>query len=51
MMINEVLVIAMFVGVCVMLMGGFPVAFSLAGVALIFSGISYWYLLTNNIRF
>ncbi len=41
MMINEMLVIGMFIGVCVMLMGGFPVAFSLAGVALIFSAISY----------
>ncbi len=40
MIINEVLVLLMFVGVCGMLMGGFPVAFSLAGVALIFAGIS-----------
>jgi TRAP-type mannitol/chloroaromatic compound transport system permease large subunit len=31
----------MFFGVCVMLMGGFPVAFSLAGVALMFAGISF----------
>ncbi|MDP6706381.1 MAG: TRAP transporter large permease subunit, partial [Alphaproteobacteria bacterium] len=38
---NEVLVLAMFFGVCVMLMGGFPVAFSLAGVALMFAGISF----------
>ena len=37
---NEILVCFMFVGVCGMLMGGFPVAFSLAGVALIFAGIS-----------
>ena len=36
---NEVLVILMFFGVCGMLMGGFPVAFSLAGVALIFAGL------------
>ncbi len=38
---NEVLVLIMFVGVCGMLMAGFPVAFSLAGAALIFSGISW----------
>ncbi|MDD9907229.1 MAG: TRAP transporter large permease subunit [Rhodospirillaceae bacterium] len=37
---NEYLVCLMFVGVCGMLMAGFPVAFSLAGVALIFAGIS-----------
>ncbi|MBL6955015.1 MAG: TRAP transporter large permease subunit [Alphaproteobacteria bacterium] len=35
---NEILVIVMFFGVCAMLMGGFPVAFSLAGVALMFAG-------------
>ena len=34
---NEILVVLMFFAVCLMLMGGFPVAFSLAGVALIFS--------------
>ncbi|MDA1099250.1 MAG: TRAP transporter large permease subunit [Proteobacteria bacterium] len=36
---NEILVILMFFGVSIMLMGGFPVAFSLAGVALIFAGL------------
>lgn len=36
---NEILVVLMFFGVCIMLMGGFPVAFSLAGVALIFAGL------------
>ena len=40
MTMNEILVCFMFVGVCGMLMGGFPVAFSLAGVALMFAGIS-----------
>ena len=38
---NEIIVCAMFGGVCVMLVGGFPVAFSLAGVALMFAGISF----------
>jgi tripartite ATP-independent transporter DctM subunit len=38
---NEILVLVMFAGVCGMLMAGFPVAFSLAGSALIFSGISW----------
>ncbi len=41
MMINDVLVLMMFGGVCLFLMAGFPVAFSLAGTALIFSGISW----------
>ncbi len=41
MMVNEIFVILMFVGVCGMLMGGFPVAVSLAGTALIFAGVSY----------
>jgi len=36
---SEILVILMFVGVCGLLMAGFPVAFSLAGAALIFAGI------------
>ena len=40
MILNEILVLLMFVGVCGMLMGGFPVAFSLAGTALMFAGIS-----------
>ena len=34
---GDILVVLMFFSVCVMLMGGFPVAFSLAGVALAFS--------------
>ncbi|MBT7757951.1 MAG: TRAP transporter large permease subunit, partial [Rhodospirillaceae bacterium] len=38
---SEVFVIAMFFGVCGFLMIGFPVAFSLAGTALIFAGVSY----------
>ena len=41
MMINDVLVLMMFGGVCLFLMAGFPVAFSLAGTALFFSGISW----------
>ena len=40
MTINEYLVCLMFVSVCGILMAGFPVAFSLAGVALLFAGIS-----------
>jgi len=38
---GEILVIIMFFGVCGLLMAGFPVAFSLAGTALMFAGISY----------
>jgi TRAP-type mannitol/chloroaromatic compound transport system permease large subunit len=41
MTINEVMLIAMFVGVCGILMFGFPVAFSLAGAAMMFGGIGY----------
>ncbi len=37
---NEYLVCLMFVSVCGFLMAGFPVAFTLAGVALLFAGIS-----------
>ena len=40
MTINEYLVCLMFVSVCGILMAGFPVAFSLAGAALLFAGIS-----------
>ena len=35
----EYLALLMFVCVCLVLLFGFPVAFSLAGVALIFAGI------------
>ena len=38
---NEIVCIVMFFGVCGFLMAGFPVAFSLAGTALIFAGISF----------
>ena len=38
---SEIFVILMFFGVCGFLMVGFPVAFSLAGTALIFAGGSY----------
>ena len=41
MIANEIVCIIMFVGVCGFLMAGFPVAFSLAGTALIFAGISF----------
>ncbi len=41
MTINEVFVLVMFFGVCVILMAGFPVAFSLAGSALLFGGIGW----------
>ncbi|MDP6927883.1 MAG: TRAP transporter large permease subunit, partial [Rhodospirillales bacterium] len=37
----EILVFLMFGVVCVMLMGGFPVAFTLAGTALLFSVIGW----------
>ncbi|HZD24868.1 MAG TPA: TRAP transporter large permease subunit, partial [Alphaproteobacteria bacterium] len=40
MMETEVLVVVMFVGVCATLMAGFPVAFTLGGAALAFSGIA-----------
>ena len=36
---NEIFVFLLFFGVCSMLMAGFPVAFSLAGVALIFASL------------
>lgn len=36
---GETLVIAMFVGTCIFLMLGFPVAFTLAGSALLFAGL------------
>ncbi len=36
---NEIFVVLMFFGVCLFLMIGFPVAFSLGGVALIFAGL------------
>ena len=36
---SDIFVVLMFVGICLLLMGGFPVAFSLAGVALIFAGL------------
>ncbi len=41
MSVSEIFVILMFFGVCGFLMAGFPVAFSLAGTALIFAGISF----------
>ena len=41
MIVNEILVVVMFLGVCGVLMAGFPVAFSLAGAAMIFGGIGY----------
>jgi TRAP-type mannitol/chloroaromatic compound transport system permease large subunit len=41
MIVSEVFVILMFFGVCGLLMIGFPVAFSLAGTALIFASVSY----------
>jgi len=39
--INEILAIVMFVMVCVTLLGGFPVAFTLAGTGLIFATIGW----------
>ena len=41
MIANEIVCIIMFFGVCGILMAGLPVAFSLAGTALIFAGISF----------
>jgi tripartite ATP-independent transporter DctM subunit len=38
---SEIFVIAMFFGVCGLLMTGFPVAFALAGTAIIFASVSY----------
>jgi TRAP-type mannitol/chloroaromatic compound transport system permease large subunit len=38
--VTEILVILMFLGVCGVLMAGFPVAFSLGGAALMFAGIA-----------
>ena len=38
---SEILTIIMFVVVCLFLMAGFPVAFTLAGTALIFAGIGW----------
>ena len=40
MIVTEILVIVMFLGVCGMLMAGFPVAFTLGGSALLFAGIA-----------
>ncbi len=40
MIVTEILVILMFLGVCGVLMAGFPVAFSLGGAALMFAGIA-----------
>ena len=40
---NEIFVILMFVGICLFLMIGFPVAFSLGGVALIFAGVGAFF--------
>ena len=42
MTLNEVMLIVMFVGVCGVLIIGFPVAFSLAGAAMMFGGIGYF---------
>lgn len=39
--INEILAVIMFLMVCVFLLGGFPVAFSLAGTGLIFATIGW----------
>lgn len=39
MMIKEVLDVLMFITVCTLLLGGFPVAFTLAGTGLLFAGI------------
>jgi tripartite ATP-independent transporter DctM subunit len=40
MILTEILVIVMFLGVCVILMAGFPVAFTLGGAALLFAGLA-----------
>mgnify|MGYP000680903487 CR=1 FL=1 len=39
MIIKEVLDVLMFITVCTLLLGGFPVAFTLAGTGLVFAGI------------
>ena len=44
MIMTEILVIVMFLGVCGVLMAGFPVAFTLGGSALLFGGIAAWAL-------
>ena len=41
MALNEILVVLMFATACGFLMAGFPVAFTLAGTALMFGGIGY----------
>jgi len=38
---TEVLVVMMFLGICIILMAGFPVAFTLGGAALFFAGIAW----------
>ena len=43
MTLNEIMVIAMFAGVCGALMLGFPVAFTLAGASLVFGVIGYFF--------
>ncbi|MDP6344625.1 MAG: TRAP transporter large permease subunit, partial [Alphaproteobacteria bacterium] len=40
---GEVFVVIMFFGVCILLMTGFPVAFALAGTALLVAGASYMF--------
>ena len=40
MIVTEILVVVMFLGVCGILMAGFPVAFTLGGSALLFAGIA-----------
>ncbi|MFQ5533992.1 MAG: TRAP transporter large permease subunit [Sphingomonadales bacterium] len=39
---SQTLDIVMFVTACLLLLGGFPVAFTLAGTALLFAGIGVW---------
>ena len=39
---NEILTVLMFAAACVVLMGGFPVAFTLAGVGLVFAVIGHF---------
>src|SRR5690554_7270278 len=41
----ELMAIALFICVCIVLMAGFPVAFTLAGVSLVFAGIG---IVTNT---
>lgn len=43
MVLQEILTVAMFVVVCIFLMGGFPVAFTLAGTGLIFAGVGWMF--------